>query len=71
VVSTFLAPGRDVLVDASIVTGRVIGGGGTDTNSNSMSVHSTSTINFVPEPTTLSRVALGSLALTMQRRRRA
>src|SRR5258707_490256 len=46
----FLAPDRGVLVDASIVNGEVIGGGGSDANDNSMSVHSTSTITNVPEP---------------------
>jgi PEP-CTERM motif len=66
----FLAPDRGVLVDASTVTGSVIGGGGyQDAHSNLMSVHSTSTINSVPEPGTGALLGLSALTLMGLRRK--
>jgi hypothetical protein len=49
VYGSFLAPDRGFLVDNATVTGRVIGGGGyQDSHSNSLSIHSSSTINSPP-----------------------
>jgi hypothetical protein len=60
----FLAPDRGVQVDNASITGAVLGGGGyQDSHSNLISVHSSSTINFVtiPEPGVASLLGLGFL----------
>jgi hypothetical protein len=74
VYGTFLAPDRGILVDNGILGGRVIGGGGTDSHSNSVSVHSSSQITApppgqgVPEPSTLV-LGIAGLAVFQCRRR--
>lgn len=80
VYGTFLAPDRGFLVDNATVTGRVIGGGGyQDSHSNSLSIHSSSTINSpppgapgVPLPSAAcAGIALmGVMGLARRRRRR-
>ena len=57
VYGTFLAPDRSILGDHANLDGRLIGGGGPDAHSNSMSVHSTSMI--VPEPASLVLTGFG------------
>lgn len=58
----FLAPDRSILVDNAIVTGSVIGGGGADSHSNTVSVHSSSQITFPSSSPFVSTVPLPSAA---------
>jgi hypothetical protein len=68
---TFLAPDRAILVDSGNIVGRVIGGGGPDSHSDSVSVHSGSSITIptplqaVPEPSTLASALAGLVPLGM------
>ena len=64
----FLAPDRGILVDHGTILGAVIGGGGTDSHSNSVSVHSSSQITAIPAPGAVG-LATG-LGLLLARRRR-
>ena len=64
----FLAPDRGIVVDNANITGAVIGGGGyQDSHSNSISVHSSSVITAVPEPGSLSLLAIGFAAVCARR----
>lgn len=68
----FLAPDRGILVDHGTVTGAVIGGGGADSHSNSVSVHSGSEIDMlttIPLPQALP-LALAGVAMAASLRRR-
>jgi hypothetical protein len=74
VYGTFLAPDRGLEVDNSTVTGSVLAGGGyQDSHSDYISVHSSSTIIFapVPEPSTMSLLALGLFGFAVRRIRRS
>jgi Ice-binding-like len=79
VYGTFLAPDRGIEVDHGNLLGAVMGGGGTDSHSNSVSVHSSSQITApppgsgIPEPSSFALLGAGSLLLGVSsgsRRRR-
>jgi choice-of-anchor A domain-containing protein len=70
VYGTFLAPDRGIEVDHGNIIGAVIGGGGADSHSDTVSVHSSSNIT-IPEPGAASLLALAGLITVARRRRRA
>src|SRR5881394_2104563 len=70
----FLAPDRGITVDHGNVDGKIIGGGGAESHSNYVSIHSSSQvsdISQVPLPTAAVSGGLGLGVLALGRRRRA
>ena len=72
VYGTFLAPDRGITVDQGIIQGQVIGGGGPDSHSNYVTVHSSSQISVptVPEPSFLAFLILGFISIVLVVRKR-